>query len=804
MALFNQPTQYTTDVSSINKQIAQESAQSAAFFGQLIAAEHAYNSQAAKDLQSIAPLLGKAGQFVQNQRAINEAIEDSKTFDLTDEEFNTKYKGKEYDAKLAEADKQTSAEQTAGAQEDDPFARDFLWSGDRPRKNNKKMLIGMEEDYGAFFSRAESELQTEYPKGSGNFMTLADATNPAERKYLKEAIRSVWLKQAAGTDDNPTSLYERRKYLHPGMKKVEEARDAQWVKAYDTATKVNAQNERTFELNHDVKARGGAGIEDHIKKYVGVYSGTKDGWKVAKKKTFDLLIDSEQITSSDLSAIGDHTVTGHDGGKHKLSKYWEKDYDRLVKSVTDREREEFETREQMKTNEQNSWAESKVEEWEASGEPVTEDMLDEAGEAFRKEFPGVAKVPDSITKYYTLQDEADDSIVQRLENTVKRGDPIYRTDLKGITDNNILQTWLPRVTAASVFSLDQDGQNTRDTRIKGRVNQITKEQAIDGKSPRWIANVEGATAYFNAQFAKHVKTDSSPEGRAAALSEAWKDTLAGINAGDFNEYIDVPLHEPTQRNTHKALAAFNKDNNIINTAVLPGTKDDVQQARKYVETNGAEGSLPTIYRQLSSYTGASPFKVAQIQVALAAKADGETPPKFEEAKVDQDIESQLSLSDRFLLRKKPSQGKTNRVIVNNENLNWYIDNSKRFDDYDHILSPTGGDAHLEKPLTEHTIEEVVELLESGHQSPGAFAFTPTELLEAAQSTGIYKEQIFSKKIQEQLAAALPRAHVNRNYKGGFYTDLIDLAPIDFSEDSNKNKDIPLFNKNENILPALKN
>ncbi len=45
MALFNQQTQYTTDVSSVNKTVGEEAASSAQFFGQLIAAEHAYNNQ---------------------------------------------------------------------------------------------------------------------------------------------------------------------------------------------------------------------------------------------------------------------------------------------------------------------------------------------------------------------------------------------------------------------------------------------------------------------------------------------------------------------------------------------------------------------------------------------------------------------------------------------------------------------------------------------------------------------------------------------------------------------------------------
>ena len=64
MALFNQPTQYTTDVSSVNNQVAKETADSAQFFGQLISAEYAYQSQTSKLMEQVGPLIGKAGKFV--------------------------------------------------------------------------------------------------------------------------------------------------------------------------------------------------------------------------------------------------------------------------------------------------------------------------------------------------------------------------------------------------------------------------------------------------------------------------------------------------------------------------------------------------------------------------------------------------------------------------------------------------------------------------------------------------------------------------------------------------------------------
>ena len=805
MALFNQPTQYTTDVSGVNNQIAKETADSAQFFGQLIAAEHAYNSQAAKTMQQIGPLIGKIGLGVQGHRRLHEAKEDAKTWELTNEEFNVKYKGKSFEEHLAASEAQAALEQTAGAETNNPLLRGMLWNGDRDRKNNKKMLTGMSKDHVNWLSYAGANFEIEYPPGSGQFITRDTA--PADGRaynYAAEAIRSVWLKQAAGDDDNPTNLYERRKYLHAQMKKDEEAARLKWVQAQDTAIKANAKLERNAELRDDVAARGGAAIVDHINKYVGVYGGP-GGYRQSRIQTFDNLVaDAEagNFTRANLREIGNHMIDGRDGQKHKLSEYWRADYNRLVKAVTLKEKENVEVKEQTKINAQDNWALKTEKEWLDSGQPVTEEMIAAKLEEYKREFPGESKLPKLISDWYTVEDQQDDAIVKTLEQTIKNGGQVRVEDLKGITDFATLETWRGKAKDSSLLGLSTADINKRDGRLKTEIDAYTKEAHALGKSPKWQANKEGATAYFTQQYQKYIK--ANPDNPAGAFSEAWKDTKAAIWDKNFDNYQEVPIEASDARNTQKALNAFSTNPEVINTTVLPGTKDALAEVAKYVETEGRQGSIPGIYRLLASHTGASPLKVAQTQLALAAEADGDSPPKTLEAQVDKDVESQLSFSDRILLLKKGSQGKTNRVLQNAETLDWLLDNSKRFDDYDRILSPTGGDAHLEKPLTEHTINEVVSLLESGHEAPGAYAFTPTELLEALQATGIPGDRLYDEVTQDLLTLNLYRAHVNRNYRGGFYNELVDLTPIQLEQAEEITENIPPFNRTENILKALHN
>ena len=800
MALFNPQTQYTADVSDVNRTVEEEAASSAKFFGELIAAEHAYNNQQGKLMQQIGPLIGKTIQGFDDHRKRAEAKEDAITWELTNEEFNVKYKGKSFEEHLAASEAQAALEQTAGAETNNPILRGMLWNGDRDRKNNKKMLTGMAKDHVNWLSYAGANFEVEYPPGSGQFITRDTA--PADGRaynYAEEAIRSVWLKQAAGSDDNPTNLYERRKYLHAQMKKDEDAARLKWTKAQDVAIKANAKLERNADLRDDVAARGGIAIEDHIKKYAGVYGGYKQG-RIA---TFDNLVaDAEagNFTRAHLKGVYEHILTGRDGGKHKLGEYWRADYNRLLRAVTLKEKENVETKEQIKINAQDNWALKTEQEWLDSGKPVTEDMIAEKLEEYKKEFPGESKLPSLISEWYTVEDQTDDAIVEKLEQKIKNGGQVRVEDLKGITDFGILETWRGKAKESSILGLSETDIKKRDGRIKAEVDAYTKEQHALGKSPKWQANKENATAYFNQQYQKYIKT--SPDNPAGAYSEAWKDTKAAIWNEDFDNYQEVPIEESTQRNTQKALNAFSKDHKVINTAVLPGTKDALAEAAKYVETEGRQGSISGIYREIARHTADSPLTVAMTQLRLAAQADGDSAPKTLEAQVDQDVENQLSFSDRILLLKKGSQGRTNRVLQNAETLDWLLDASKRFDDYDHILSPTGGDAHLEKPLTEHTINEVVGLLESGHEAPGSYAFTPTELLEALQATGMSGDRVYDEVTQDLLTLNLYRAHLNRNYRGGFYNELVELSPQQLEQADEIIENIPTNNRNENILKAL--
>ena len=115
----------------------------------------------------------------------------------------------------------------------------------------------------------------------------------------------------------------------------------------------------------------------------------------------------------------------------------------------------------------------------------------------------------------------------------------------------------------------------------------------------------------------------------------------------------------------------------------------------------------------------------------------------------------------------------------------------------------------EKPLTEHTVSEVLDLLRTGHQSPGIYTFTPTQLVQALNVSNISAEDKFDENTQNLLALNQSRWRIQtQGNLQGFYNDwreLGTLKPEDLAKQTEIAENIPsVWNQRQNLLQALIN
>ena len=237
------------------------------------------------------------------------------------------------------------------------------------------------------------------------------------------------------------------------------------------------------------------------------------------------------------------------------------------------------------------------------------------------------------------------------------------------------------------------------------------------------------------------------------------------------------MNDATSVNVSKTYDAISKNPGIINEAVLPAvTSQDLKDGLKAIR---GEGPIPPIFYDISRRStrpGAKPldpWKVTLAQVNAGLRAEGEKEiTDADDPQVTKDMEKALSQRQINEVSKGPAG--LNKVLKESEDISWFLDNVKdgaamRNGGYDYILSPTGGDAHLEKPLTQHTIGEALELMATGHGNLTAYAMSPTQFMQAIEASGLGIDDVLDEDTQDRLAAYTAMVTIKqRNDLTGFY------------------------------------
>ncbi len=362
----------------------------------------------------------------------------------------------------------------------------------------------------------------------------------------------------------------------------------------------------------------------------------------------------------------------------------------------------------------------------------------------------------------------------------------------------------------NLSALDKMQRDRRDDDIESFLSKKLREtDAEKTKTPKYNYALRGATANFNREYARYIA--ENPNNKEGAYSKAWESTKRGIQEGTWEDYVPTPLNDATSINVAKTYDAISKNPGIINEAVLPAvTSQDLKDGLKAIR---GEGAIPSIFYDIARRSvrpGAKPldpWKVTLAQVNAGLRAEGEKEiTDADDPKVTQDMEKALSARQINEVSKGPAG--LNKVLKESEDISWFLDNVKdgaamRNGGYDYILSPTGGDAHLEKPLTQHTIGEALELMATGHGNLTAYAMSPVQFMRAVEASGLGIDDILNEETQDTLAAYTAMVSIkHRNDLTGFYgtNEIERLSPEDREQMSSIAGTVPSdWNKLANLV-----
>ena len=523
----------------------------------------------------------------------------------------------------------------------------------------------------------------------------------------------------------------------------------------------------------------------------------------------------------------DNEFLARDGQTTTARKLWKKESDSLAKVIREVRNEEATARQTENENEQDSWVDLKVEEWEKRKAPGTAreryKLITDWGREFKQ--VDLSKAPDKLKNLAYQGMELDEDIDYRLEKRAARGEEITEADLGGISDPLMLDKWRKYIKENAAIGLNFDDVE----KAKGAINAVIAKrlgediQTVAG-NPLYQANQEGAyRAYVGAwRNAKKAQPGISNE---AAHAAAMAEVVAGVNTQIVDEngnptgdYLwDVRqggLNQTLKADVQSARKQIIADTSLITSSTpLKGEEKYLKQAALYVQTtnNRMPGVLPSYYRMLAKglpgqYANPELFMRSRLAANGLLDEDQVTIPEFEALPPDQAKD----------LTVNPTSCKTyiqmQNMAFKEEDVNWMLDIVKdptamNEGGYDYVVRPNvdgGKDAHLDKPLTQHTVGEVLELAKSGHDNFGAYGITSSGLISIIEMNQVPLDILFDQNTQDLfvLGRLRQKAQVAQSLstQQDAYRRLVNIRPEDNERFLEIAGDLPPFLQLSNMIP----
>ena len=523
-----------------------------------------------------------------------------------------------------------------------------------------------------------------------------------------------------------------------------------------------------------------------------------------------------------------HPFEARDGHMTTANKLFKKESASLNRVINEINNEEVTARETEKDNEESAWVDTAVEKWEQRTVPGTAreryKLITDWGREFKQ--VDLSKAPDKLKNLAYEGLELDEDIDFRLKKRAARGEEITEADLGAISDPLMLDKWRKHIKENEGVGLNFEGIEKAKAAINAEIAKRLGEdiQTVSG-NPLYQINLENAYRAYLDEWRRIKKnqpgvSDEAAHGASMAVVKAGFNTKVvdknGVETGDYLWDIrrggwDKDLKTDVQT-ARKAIIA--QPTLIASNSPLPGEEPYLTEAALYIQTTNARvpGLLPSYYRMLAKNM---PGKYEDPELLLRSRlaANG----LLDEDQVIIPEYKNLPLEKAKELTVNPTSCKTyitmQNIAFKEEDINWMLDIVKdptAMDEggYDYVVSPRvdgGKDAHLDKPLTQHTVGEVLALAESGHSDFGAYGITADGLISIIRMNQIPLDIPFDENTQDLfvLGRLRQKAQVAQSLstQQDAYRRLVNIRPEDNERFLEIAGDLPPFLQLSNMIPA---
>lgn len=644
---------------------------------------------------------------------------------------------------------------------------------------------------------------------NGQEVTLASARSTPERAAVEAQLRNSFLRQFTGY--NPALL---NKYLFPAMRQYEARAAVEWSSRQQELLREERKAEAQDVLyNGIMSGRGGETLIEFINRFSGDFGGVGNTRKVGVQILKDL-IKSRQINKDQVNSILSYEFQAKDGSTTTVGKYWGRDFTEINDLLFDADRVDLQQALQQQQDAQSEFKllfDQQSAERRTQGRDWSEAELRALADDF--ESKGLGPAPDWLKNAMSREDRADDLDKERLMQLRQSRGFLLEEDLKKVS---------PKLYSEMVGYVKEDKKLSEVPKVyadeaKSKISALTAQslnetEGTKDKSPQYYNVFYNAQRAYDTYYRENIRTGMNQVEAHAAAMKRIKDNF------EAGSYTKEPSSTPNQKarvNYARASAAWSKDPNLVNTAVLPGTEKDLRQLEQYARTR--RGQIPYIYYQLAQgQKGLTAWDIANAQLQ-AANLGTLLKPKAVEYVDRQDPQI------RALLNWRPTAARTNRAAMMSTGYKPLLDlvasqESTGFGNYDAMN--TGGAAGgtvaygsansndvFGRGLSKMSVGEVMELQASGRvHAAGRYQIIGSTLKTLVQNGAVKPEDRFDPATQDKLAVALAKRRIARgNAMTGLRNEWVGLRKVSDSvlqRALSQFNSESIFNSPENLLPRL--
>ena len=666
-----------------------------------------------------------------------------------------------------------------------------------PQQNIRNAIDKETQLFGSYLAESKRTLRLPDGRGYYELLSIDDYQNwydthaaimlrDLHQKYPDVTERLLIKKWLPAYETN------RQNYLL----NVAQTQDSQAKTAWDTNNKIKLWDSTQAEVGAADALFGKTGyIKRRAAYFEHFYPG--EGMKFARQEMVARIkegVKEEYVTTLDFL---DEEFIANDGSRTTFQKKFPTEAAEIRGEWISTQNKKYEEQEERLTAAKTLWQSANIDDYEGVKDY---DWMQSTAKSYREKF-STTDYPETLKKVYTESYEDEFDKVRRLAHVVENGGSVTNDDVATIQNPTLKEKALKLVNRASLSAVPKDMETETKQWIKANIQQYTFENDLSKAStPKFRAIERQAYKEFVNKFAE-LKGQNQPD--EVARRGAEEHVLKRIKDDQAFDALPKYVYDTTGAyDINVARTALKIDPTLIYSNVaMAGEAPYLAEAETYFKSDFKRGSIPEYYKLLAQiYPDLDAHDLAKTRLEKVGILKEDTKSAYD------------GVNNPRLLTDKNTSSKTIRSAFTDDNMDWILDRienpaQKEHGGYEAIKNRDGQYVELPKRLTEHTVGEVLGLIQRGYTNFGMYDMTASGLLQVLSSGSMPFEldDMFDEGTQKAIVLGRLR-YKNQQGKtlNGLPTfrRLVNIPKAEKEEFYQIVGDIPPMNQLDNLLPAV--